>query len=133
MGLSLTCYYIDLPDWWAPLIALLGASACGATAPRATHADPAGAQVRRDDVDRAIVPFIDPEKKRLGFRTRAGEVLIAPAYEGVGYFSEGVAPVRIGELWGYVDKQGQPVLAARASVSPQREPAAGYPRRADVS
>ena len=47
---------------------------------------------------------------RKGFKDLSGKVVIPPQFDDVGYFSEGLAPVRIGEKWGYIDKTGKIVI-----------------------
>ena len=46
----------------------------------------------------------------MGFKDLSGKVVIPPQFDDVGYFSEGLAPVRIGEKWGYIDKTGKIVI-----------------------
>lgn len=43
---------------------------------------------------------------RDGFLDRKGAVAIAPAFDSVGSFSQGLAAARKGDLWGYIDKKG---------------------------
>lgn len=45
-----------------------------------------------------------------GFRNQKGEVIIQPAYDEVGHFSEGLACVEKNEKIGYIDKQGNVVI-----------------------
>ena len=51
--------------------------------------------------------------RRMGFKDLSGKVVIPPRFDDVGYFSEGLAPVRIGEKWGYIDKTGKIVIPPR--------------------
>lgn len=48
---------------------------------------------------------------RYGFQNKKGEVVIAPIYEAIGRFAEGLAAVRIGQKWSFVDKAGKIILA----------------------
>ncbi len=57
--------------------------------------------------------FIAPKTYLKGFRTKDGKVLFPPRFTEVGAFSDGLAQVREGELWGYVSEDGtQPIAAA---------------------
>jgi hypothetical protein len=58
-----------------------------------------------------------------GFIDRAGSVVIAPAFDAAGPFSEGLAAVRRGKTHGYVDRSGKLVLV------PRQEPAGAVHRR----
>src|SRR5690606_23404008 len=40
---------------------------------------------------------------KYGFVDQSGKLRIANRYENVGSFSEGLAPVKIGSQWGYID------------------------------
>ena len=51
--------------------------------------------------------------RRMGFKDLSGKVVIPPRFDDVGYFSEGLASVRIGEKWGYIDKTGKIVIPPR--------------------
>ncbi len=63
----------------------------------------------------AGVPAIRNEKK-WGFINDHGEMVIAPEFEAVGHFSEGLAaasrelPWSDGETWGYINKHGEMVI-----------------------
>ncbi|MDP8239929.1 MAG: WG repeat-containing protein [Candidatus Hatepunaea meridiana] len=46
-----------------------------------------------------------------GFIDKTGNIAIKPIYKSAGWFSEGLAPVKIGEKnWGYIDKSGSIVI-----------------------
>ena len=47
---------------------------------------------------------------KTGFQDETGKVVIPIQFEGAGYFSEGLAPVRIGRKWGFIDKMGKIVI-----------------------
>jgi hypothetical protein len=51
------------------------------------------------------------EMVRYGFQNKRGEVVIAPIYESIGRFVEGMAAVRLGQKWSFVDKTGKIILA----------------------
>jgi hypothetical protein len=66
------------------------------------------------------------EKKKWGFLALDGSVPVAPAYEKVGHFFEGLAAVQKRQskgppLWGFVDRTG-------AMKIPPRFPKASWPR-----
>ena len=56
------------------------------------------------------------ETKKWGFINESGQMVIAPEYEAVGYFSEGLAavsrqwPWSDTDTWGYINKQGEMVI-----------------------
>jgi hypothetical protein len=55
-----------------------------------------------------------------GYIDKAGEIVIQARFRGVGYFSEGLAPVLPGyspwgSLWGYIDKAGKFVIEPQFS------------------
>ena len=49
---------------------------------------------------------------RFAFIDRSGAIISDQRYDRAKDFSEEVAPVRVGEKWGYVDKKGQMVIKA---------------------
>ena len=48
-----------------------------------------------------------------GFTDRGGTWRVHPVFDYVKPFSEGYAPVRIGDSWGYIDEEGTLAIAAR--------------------
>lgn len=58
-----------------------------------------------------------------GFLDRTGAVAIAPTFDAVGSFSQGVATARKGDLWGYIDKKGawaiEPAFAEALPFRPE--------------
>lgn len=46
---------------------------------------------------------------KTGFMDIHGEMVIAPSYEEAGWFSEGLAPVKKGGKWGFINKTGKVV------------------------
>jgi len=60
-------------------------------------------------------PFVQ-ETKKWGFISESGQMVIAPEYEDVDYFSEGLAAVSREwpwsdlDTWGYINKQGEMVI-----------------------
>jgi hypothetical protein len=45
-----------------------------------------------------------------GFQDVFGQFVIPPKYNGAGDFSEGLAGVRVGQLWGYINPQGMMII-----------------------
>ena len=62
-----------------------------------------------------LIPFRDGSK--WGFSTTDKKIVIKPKYSDVGWFSEGLASVKIGNKWGYIDTQGKLVIPARYTVA----------------
>jgi hypothetical protein len=59
--------------------------------------------------ERFFPDLVQPVKveEKWGFAHKiSGTVVIAPAYDEVREFSEGMAPVRLGAKWGYITRQG---------------------------
>lgn len=52
---------------------------------------------------------------KYGFVDQSGKLRIANRYETVGSFTEGLAPVKIGNLWGYIDPTDKIVIQPRYS------------------
>jgi hypothetical protein len=48
---------------------------------------------------------------RFGFIDTTGQLVIAPHFNEVGWFREGLVPVKIGLVWGFADRQGRIVIA----------------------
>jgi len=47
------------------------------------------------------------------FVNRSGKIISDDRYDYAGHFAEGLAPVRVGERWGYIDKTGKIVIAPK--------------------
>jgi len=45
-----------------------------------------------------------------GFCDRNGEIVIPCKYDHVGFFSEGLACVKLNGKWGFIDKEGKEVI-----------------------
>jgi len=58
-------------------------------------------------VARALKMFIDG---RSGLIDASGKWVIPPIYEGIGLFSDGLAPVKVGEKWGFINRSGKLVI-----------------------
>ncbi len=54
-----------------------------------------------------------------GFIDVNGNIVIKPQFDAVGEFSEGLAPVLIGDKWGYINQKGEVVIAPRWRQSEQ--------------
>lgn len=82
-----------------------------------SYIDTAGRSVGNTDISKpelsAAATFSDRLERvrdnsgKYGFIDHSGQMVIPPTFEEVGSFSEGLAPVRVGELWGYIGKNGQ--------------------------
>jgi hypothetical protein len=61
----------------------------------------------------------DDKPAQWGFVNTKGRMVIAPQFDAVKYFSEGLAPVRIGDTktgkWGFIDKAGKIVIPPKYS------------------
>ena len=58
--------------------------------------------------DGAQEPFFPMKQDgKYGYMKQTGEVVIQPAFDSAFPFQEGMAKVRVGELWGFIDSQGQ--------------------------
>lgn len=61
-----------------------------------------------------LCAFFDYKNNRWGFRDTIGNVVIAPQFERVHDFSDGLATVKVAdksaEKWGYIDKTGKMVI-----------------------
>lgn len=58
----------------------------------------------------------------LATASQAQEMVIAPQYDGAGTFHAGMAPVKVGELWGFVDRTGKMIVAPQyANVRPGQD------------
>ncbi|MEO5967979.1 MAG: WG repeat-containing protein [Ferruginibacter sp.] len=62
-----------------------------------------------------LVPFRDGSK--WGFSTTDKKIVLKPKYSEVGWFSEGLASVKVGNKWGYIDSKGKMVIPARYTVA----------------
>lgn len=62
-----------------------------------------------------LVPYRDGSK--WGFSTTDKKIVIKPKYSNVGWFSQGLASVKVGDKWGYIDMQGKMVIPARYTVA----------------
>ena len=62
-----------------------------------------------------LVPYRQGNK--WGFSTTDKKIVIKPKYSDVGWFSQGMASVKIGNKWGYIDESGKLVIPARYTVA----------------
>jgi hypothetical protein len=58
----------------------------------------------------AQVQIQNGEGFKVGFKDLTEKLVIPPQFDEAGYFSGGLAPVRVGEKWGYIDKEGKIVI-----------------------
>lgn len=109
---------IVMKDWLKTLVVLI--FCCSACAP--ALAQQAG------KTETALFPIWNKSGKE-GFIDAKGRVIIAPQFDKVKPFSEGLAAVMIGDKWGYIDRAGKVVINPRwknndgwfPAVSPFRE------------
>jgi len=45
--------------------------------------------------------------EKWGYIDKTGKIVFEPQFDNAGYFSEGLAGVRIGKKYGYIDKTGK--------------------------
>jgi hypothetical protein len=58
-----------------------------------------------------LFPVVQHEKT--GFIDGRGRLVIPPQFSDPSVFSEGLAAVKVGDVWGYVDEAGKVVVAPR--------------------
>lgn len=65
-------------------------------------------------LDRGTLPAVSPENSEFytGFVNIKGQWVLPPVYEEAKDFHQGLAAIRIGDLWGYINPQGQKVIPA---------------------
>lgn len=61
-------------------------------------------------VDESVVLKPVEREGKWGFADLAGKDVISAQYDEAGFFSEGLAGVRLGDKWGFVDKTGKLVI-----------------------
>ncbi|RYD73985.1 MAG: WG repeat-containing protein [Sphingobacteriales bacterium] len=66
-------------------------------------------------IDMSMIPYRQGDK--WGFSDPGKNVVIAPKYNEVQWFSEGYAAVKVGSKWGYINKAGKLVIPARYTVA----------------
>lgn len=59
-------------------------------------------------VNKLFLPYNKEEK--WGYINQAGKFVIAPKYDGVGYFKNGIAIVSLNEKLGYINKRGENIV-----------------------
>jgi hypothetical protein len=65
------------------------------------------------DANEGLIPYYSKGKNKWGFINKDGKQVIAPKYELVGSFSEGLASVNINHKWGYIDRTGKLAIAPK--------------------
>ena len=65
------------------------------------------------------------------FINRKGRRTIPPQFDGVGRFAQGVCPAKSGELWGYIDPQGDWVIEPKFAEAREFSEAGLAPARRD--
>lgn len=66
-------------------------------------------------VDMSMIPYRQGDK--WGFSDADKNILLAPKYNEVQWFSEGYAAVKIGPKWGYINKAGKLIIPAKYTVA----------------
>lgn len=59
--------------------------------------------------DGGEIEYVDDAKK--GFKDLYNKIIIQPIYQEAGDFNEGLAAVRLDNLWGFIDKNGDDVIS----------------------
>ena len=57
-----------------------------------------------------VVVLVGTDNYKTCFINEAGKTVIPCNFDKAGDFSEGLAPVRVGRLWGYIDRSGKMVI-----------------------
>lgn len=57
-----------------------------------------------------VVVLVGTDTYKTCFINEAGKTVIPCNFDNAGDFSEGLAPVRVGRLWGYIDRTGKMVI-----------------------
>ena len=58
-----------------------------------------------------LFPIVQDGKH--GFIDKKGNYVINPRFDDVGFFSDGLCGVKIGDKWGFIDKKGNYVINPR--------------------
>ena len=66
-------------------------------------------------IDMSLIPYRSGDK--WGFASPQKNIVIAPKYDEVGWFSEGYAAAKVGSKWGYINKAGKLVIPAKFTVA----------------
>lgn len=74
-----------------------------------------GVDAFAQSADMSLIPYRSGDK--WGFATANKEIVIAPKYDAVDWFSEGFAAAQVGTKWGYINKAGKMVIPVRYTVA----------------
>ena len=66
-------------------------------------------------IDMSLIPYRKGDK--WGYATVDKEIVIRPQFNEAGWFSEGMAAVKIGKKFGYINRTGKVVIPARYTVA----------------
>lgn len=66
-------------------------------------------------IDMTLIPYRKGDK--WGYATVDKEIVIKPQFNDAGWFSEGLAAVKVGNKYGYINRSGRMVIPARYTVA----------------
>jgi len=66
-------------------------------------------EITENDPKNALFPVF--KRGKAGYINKDGKIMIGPQFDRARHFSEGLAPIRIGDTWGYIDKIGRIVIS----------------------
>lgn len=73
------------------------------------------ADVAAQQTDMSLIPYRQGDK--WGYASPDKNIIITPKYADAGWFSEGLAAVKIGKKYGYINKSGKLVIPAKFTVA----------------
>ena len=65
--------------------------------------------------DMSLIPYRQGDK--WGYATPDRQIVLAPKYQEAGWFSEGLAAVKVGKKYGYINTSGKMVIPAKFTVA----------------